>query len=278
MPLNSRTAKPCVPKQCSYKAAVQVGLEVAAVSKGGLRGTTAARDFQKGDVVASLPRKCTILVGLSTMTAPVWVCSAHTSTIGVALHYNVTEPQFSSATSQHALHAMLLTGAGSGAAEDAPRGAGGVGLLCALLGQPARAGRRELQVRVQGGACTSPAGCRHGERLCWPAPTCARHLSIMPAWAEPSWSMPPAWPCHIIYYALASLLTVLVGNSLSHACLTDIGVFRNQAEFMEYMREHLREVFERSGDEGGMADLAVPLEEFEHYTALVLPPSAPLSC
>ena len=55
-------------------------------------------------------------------------------------------------------------------------------------------------------------------------------------------------------------------------CLDGAAVLLGQAEFMEHMRDHLREMFQHSGSKGGVADLPVALEEFEHFTALVRRP------
>ena len=50
---------------------VQVGVDVGLVNDEGLRGTTAARDFQRGEVVVRVPRNCTLALGPHAWTPAV---------------------------------------------------------------------------------------------------------------------------------------------------------------------------------------------------------------
>ena len=50
---------------------VQVGVDVGLVNDEGLRGTTAARDFQQGEVVVRVPRNCTLALGPHAWTPAV---------------------------------------------------------------------------------------------------------------------------------------------------------------------------------------------------------------
>ena len=49
----------------------QVGVDVGLVNDEGLRGTTAARNFQQGEVVVRVPRNCTLALGPHAWTPAV---------------------------------------------------------------------------------------------------------------------------------------------------------------------------------------------------------------